>query len=1372
MSQSKSTEKERVKVQKLVVSRIPRTEPDIKVHPLTQDPHSRDFTSFTVKDSVSDIVLGTFRADDIVQQRNFMAALGGCGPGLFTQSARDVVDNDEVFDQEQTDKPLLQTECELETRQMTYDCHVNCSPVSVVPSYENTMKQLPKEFYYPQEQSVLSSTAESIRHSHSELPKYDPTQSHKQAKAKTSMHMPLQLAHQRTVTDTFLPPHGPANFCPVNIGTGNEVGLEPHQQAVWDTMSHSYYFLDHSAKASFIDDPRPLNHVDEPVMVKKEEVTIQFGSNCPVTHESTEATSRTQKPIGFVIHAAGKNGNAGSDGRRGVDGESGDCGAPGINSRDGEDGTDGMAAASGRHGQDGEVGGRGCDIVLQLRGDLCALELDINNKTSAVARLGGERNGEVVLVDCHGGDGGSGGGGGAGGAGGSGGDGGRGGMKGNGGHGGDGGMGGDGGNGGAGGKGGSGGQCVIRTLDPCLLMLVEVDSHCGIGGKGGAGGSGGEGGRRGYGGEGGAWVEPNNSEGSSANAAEGSVHTVRGMNGKPGSTGADGSHGTGGQDGIAGKDGEILWVIESPSHEVVQLSNRRYEATVSSLKISPSPSEVGTYEPNQLITVSDVVVTNTGGLSLPKGAKFSFPTTKTVRFPSKVFELPKILPDDSFTIPEEFTGRIFDQATPNLPGSFSSEASFSPRVELLGRPFETSLVQNLPVTYPVKLSFALSKKNIGRGEISVLEIGIENTSQFASYGSASTCKGSLGLQLHLDSRLIPLGVQWKSASETSKNEPMPFKVTHQPHLCDSMWVTVEELLPGDFLSIPIAFLMDCDAQLCDTCVWQVDLHYKGKLVEYMAQEIRVTPAYTPPSPLVSLGDVLMITSDLISGTEFALWQKIFDILEVNVDYWDISRKKDEPVRTQAEGSSPTSSAPRAFSTSSSPVGRSTPSSPVSAEPFDLYAGKTIIFPHCKLEQISANQIVSHFNSTSSSASSDSNMLLFLSPESTQSLEDYFYDHVGHSKVLRHLCRTEDRVKLPDGTHSGYHLVAPGTLASPDVAVKKSERRIMKKLEVEAPAHTLALVNRYGNINHRSLWKYSYGNMEIRRCPLSHSCNFQCVDGVGGSATAMGSDDPLLTVKSNEFPLASKFGQVFLAVLVSIPLKSKLNLFKVKASCEYVKFHLPNGMQLDRRQLSAVAIAHVVADEILDCTGSMSKMKQVLEDLQENRGLYIRNGAAPAINQMLSLVQLEVQERAQRSESSAVLRTAKEIQRLCKSFHILDTTTAASCENLLQANGKALQLRMNSMPVMSPPLFHYNSQLSLIKPPSRTLSSNSRYNSTFTLSPGSIRSGISSAFDFPQNGAGHTVSEPGLPSMRILQDSVHVLRSHQLTVNDNCYNISH
>lgn len=1348
-SQSKSTVRNRLGLQKLIITRIPRTDPDITLKPLSQDAESKDFTGFEVHDSHSDAILGTFRAEDIVQQRNFMAALGGSGPGLFTQTPDNSTREDTC---DQAKEGLLQIECELEARHLMYDSQVNYY-AAALPSYEQTMKQLPKEFYFPQDYRTGSA-----KFSESEISVYDPS-------AATSSELPG--LHQRRVTDTFLPPYGPPAYCPVSIGYGKEAGLESHQQAIWDTQNAVYYFLNHSTRSSCTNDPRFLEVVDKTALFKKEEFTYRESlrsdfSMPAVCNDSTvveaAAERATQRPHGFVLKVSKRPGMDGANGTKGLDGEMGYDAPPGVNG-DGIDGMDGEPGVKGRNGSDGEKGGSGGDVVMSVTGDASLLNVCVNEQRSILAKLGGESHEEVIFIDSRGSDSGCGGDGGEGGRGGSGGDGSKGGDRGDGGHGGNGGMGAAGGNGGAGGDAGSGGCCVVRTPDPCLLMLVEVDCRAGKQGKGGSGGSGGEGGRMGYGGEGGSWMEPDCSPG----ATEGSICDVHGMKGKPGSTGTDGSGGLMGLEGRQGRNGGILWMIESPSGEILHQSGAKYEACITSLEVSPVHNTdmplSDVYQPNQAITVSRVVVKNTGGLPLPRGAKLFFPTTKSVRFVNTVYKLPEIPPNQSITIPESFEGRIFDQSTPNLPGAFSGEAVFTSRIELLGRPFGSPLTRVLPVAYPVNLSFSLSRRDISRGEISVMEVGIENTSSVVAYGSTPGCRGSVSVRLHLDSHLILLGIQKQSSLEEEESDAaQPFRVAHNPNVRDSVWVTITELPPGEILTIPLAFLVDPNARLCDTCTWQSSLYYKGKLVEYKAREIRVAPSYALPRSPSSLGDVLMVTSKAMTGSEFALWQRVFELLDVNVDYWDVDWSSADkindvrsatPERTVAEVSNQMSPARVASSTSPTDYDTSVFNPIHHHNPFGMYSGKAIVYPHCKLEQIPACHITSHFSSSPSSS-----MLVFLSSSTPDSLEDYFYDHTGHAKLLRHLCCSEDRLRLPDDSHSGYHFLAPGTLVSPDVSIRKSEKKIMRRLEADSPAQALALFScNNASINHKSLLRYTYGKMDVRRCPIRRSCNFQCVDGVGGSLTSMGIDDPLLTVGSKEFPLASKFGQVLLSVLVSIPLHCKLNLFKMRDNMSptqspAIRFHLPNGRCLTRQDLAAIAVAHAVADEILDCTGSTSRMTLVMEDLQSNRTLYSGNGSAPVLNQMLSLIQLEAAERARHlgGLSGVVAVAVKDIQKFCKSLAIPDSSCLSPgslrrdtrrLNPLPVSRSRHRTTSLPSLPIAVPPA-----------PPARVLS----------------LMAVDEACVF-------AATEKILPPLRLLQDSHQVLRTHQLMVEQNCYSLS-
>ena len=80
------------------------------------------------------------------------------------------------------------------------------------------------------------------------------------------------------------------------------------------------------------------------------------------------------------------------------------------------------------------------------------------------------------------------------------------------------------------------------------------------------------------------------------------------------------------------------------------------------------------------------------------------------------------MPGQTFEIPVTCYERIFDQPPPNVPGPFVSSAEFHPRIEMLGRPFEKSfLQQTLVVQYPIKIAFLRCSENLGRrGEVDVL----------------------------------------------------------------------------------------------------------------------------------------------------------------------------------------------------------------------------------------------------------------------------------------------------------------------------------------------------------------------------------------------------------------------------------------------------------------------------------------------------------------------------------------------------------------------------------------------------------------------------------------------------------------------------
>ena len=1225
---SRSTRTRTSDVQKRILT-VPKSNPNIYLETATNDPSSQDFTAFNVFDTATGNLLGMFRAEDIVHQRNFMAALGGKGPGLFTQNSDDTLEITVLVDGPPNN--------ELFKRQNSYDSRRSNRTRSRMrcPSYIATMAHLPREFYLPE--GVTSPTVKlefpgeplTIYNSVDSLP-------------------PNGMCSRRPENDTFLPPHGNPVNSPVSLGYGKEVGLEPLQQAIWVPENDFYYFLDHEKKTSFLEDPRPLN--SPKTVVTKKQVIYSGSTESPEPNpdvcrdiEVIKATASRaiSKPHGFVFQACGTNGLAGVSGTDGVGGANGEHGQVGISfehaiGADGGSGTSGFPGTEGQTGSGGTTGVNGSDLTLSLSGNSTKLEVSDCNMC-ITAKLGGDCCEDVLLVDCHGGDGGDGGVGGEGGCGGDGGDGGDGGRDGDGGHGGDGGMGGNGGNGGTGGDAGSGGTCVIQSVDPCLLMLIESNCEAGKAGKGGTRGKGGEGGRRGFGGEAGTSQDPTGSPQLPRSA------TVVGLRGKPGMPGFYGEDGKPGDDGKEANHGGILWVIKSSNGDILHQAESRYTAEITTLTITPGVND-GIYEPNQRISIKDITVLNSGGLPLPAGSKLFFPSSETVRFEDTVYTLPEISPKKSFVVPTTFNGRIFDLAPANEPGPFSTQAVFAPRIELLGRPFEkSSIEQTLPVMYPVKLPFALSRGNVSRAEVTTLDVGIENVSSVI-YGSCPDSAGSLRVRVHMDARLIPVGI----VSGQQSNGTLPYIVTYDPTERDSLYIEVKKINPGEMLVVSVLVQMDPLAELCDTCVWQAVLYFKGKRIEYRSKEIRISPAYTPPSKPSQLGDILMITSDNISREQFQYWQKIFEILNVSVDFWDSNYRKESTGEQSPQiGTAATS----AIAESPKP------------KLYQMYSGKVILYPHCDLDSFPAKEITRHFHGTPQNGTDiledkNSSMLLFLKSTFPENLEDYTNQHSCNTRLLKHLCSSQEKIKLPVDAYSGHHLLAPGTLISPEWSMKRSRQSTMKKVEGETPSQSVALVKCTNRIRQTSRIRYSYGSMDVRRVPLLRSCNFQCIDCTGTNFMAMGSDDPLLTPSSREFPLGSNFGQVLLSVLNSLPLRCKLTILKKpvdKSSPHYVKFHLPNGLKLKKRDLAAICIASDVTNELLNCSKRPTRMTAVCEDIETNKAVFVSNGPQIVV-QMMELIKQEVKER---SRVTNVISVSKEILGLCDSMISLMSNRVAN-----------------------------------------------------------------------------------------------------------------
>ena len=1194
--------------------------PNVLIEPISTDPKSDDFLGFRLINQTTKKELDRFRTDDVVQMRLFMASLGSSGIGIFSSQPPPTLEAEEAYwasiTPQQANKPIMH--------------------------YEETILELPTEFYFAKKPSSINIiTSESVGSMTTPfskpLPLYDPQKS-------------MPPSKRRPWNDTFRAPVGPAVYVPVSMGYGEEVGLQIGQQAVWDPFLKTCVTLDHNTKERINNDLRKPHK--NPMEVTKKTLGFQDRHDsslkskynvCKDTNVLLITSKQAYtKPHGLVLNASERDGSFGYDGRPGACGADGHPGSCGARKQDnGYHGGNGWPGNPGAQGLNGQAGANASDVVLFLDGNLS--ELKVSGSCKFSANLGGKNNEEVLFVNCRGGNGGKGGNGGNGGAGGNGGrggdgapgrqgvpgrphcKGGDGGPGGNGGNGGNGGSGGCGGIGGNGGNAGAGGTCVICAADPKLLMLVEVDAlsgDVGKGGTGGRGGGGGNGGIEGYGGPGGPGGKGASlgEEFLSSDKKLSNAPGCDGQNGNPGRRGACGSQGSCEKDGSSGQPaphGSIAWVICSKEGKPMQQAGTRYDIQVKSYQVT-SENNDNIFEPNERIAISDIIITNVGGLPLPAGAEVMMEKTKsdTINFEPIRFTLPEIQPGKSMKVPTTFYGRINDRPPPNTPGAVETTADFMSRVEVLGRPFSKSCVlKKLDIKYPVKLKLLRCNENVGRGEVTIFEIQMENIST-QSYGTCQGSAGEVGIKIHMDARLIPV------AQGNAKDKSIPYNIMYDSSKQDSLYIQVSSIQPKETLTMHVAIQMDSEAELFDYCRWQADLCLRGKVVEYNFEKIRISPIYIPRDPP---GDVLMVTSPDISRSAFILWERIFQILGCTVDYWDTIRYQGFSVDNSTEAHH-----------SVTWLGR--------------YCGKMILFPHCSLQLLRGSHIVQHFHSELDKRSDlGSSMVVLLPPSPPLSIKSERFQDLGDVSVLQHLVSVDCSLPLPKGGYGGKHMTAPNS-AEPYL---KWEQQTLEQKEKEEPSNSVFVLSRQTNIESKGAFKYSYGEVDIRRCPLKRSCKFVLMDGHGGSITQIGEDDPNISglnlTTTEDIPIATNFGQTLLHTLYGLSINVKLMLIKDRSSSEergdavHITFSLPNGILLTLGQLSAICLAYEIADEVLGCSKSLLRANSLLEDVLANKPTY--SSKAELISQLLDLTERELQERKKKfdlSATSAVIKEAKKV----------------------------------------------------------------------------------------------------------------------------------
>ena len=185
------------------------------------------------------------------------------------------------------------------------------------------------------------------------------------------------------------------------------------------------------------------------------------------------------------------------------------------------------------------------------------------------------------------------------------------------------------------------------------------------------------------------------------------------------------------------------------------------------------------------------------------------------------------------------SGHVGDAQPPNMIGPHKDRVSFFTRIELLGRPFENSRFEKtIDVQYPVQLGNLYCPMSVDRGDVRSFRIEVRNVSTLP-YGSCNGSGGRVVLQLHFDSRLIPLGKTSAAA---------PYDLTYNHDVRDGTFVELNEIPPNSTITVDIQVMVERNAEYYNQLNWQADIRLRDKLIEYNQRSVRVSPRYGTQTP--------------------------------------------------------------------------------------------------------------------------------------------------------------------------------------------------------------------------------------------------------------------------------------------------------------------------------------------------------------------------------------------------------------------------------------------------------------------------------------------------------------------------------------------
>ncbi|CAF0874851.1 unnamed protein product [Adineta steineri] len=608
------------------------------------------------------------------------------------------------------------------------------------------------------------------------------------------------------------------------------------------------------------------------------------------------------KPIYQRVFIGGLPGSHGYPGSHGMDGIHGIMGMPGGCGSNGSNGLSGLDGSLGQFGTDSQhaliwLSGTVEHLNMRLR-IIPTWNNSLHDSTDSNWSLAEAPNDMVynfelaelngfILVEATGGRGGDGGTGGKGGNGAQGGNGGngspgakgmdgfskgaRGGNGGPGGYGGNGGSGGWGGNGGSGGNGGNagaGGHVQIRSVDPRLFMLIELDCRAGEKGAGGFCGKGGYYGIGGYGGMGGV-----GGYGGFGSGGSGSCGTIGGY-GTMGLSGQMGNDGHKGLDGSVANAGSIQYTTVDIDGNIIETGLDKYHVSVSGYTITDENND-GIYEPNSDFFITNVKWINNGTMTLPYGSILSFSSTKYIYTDIKdISVLPDARINQTLMDSHRFKCHLNDASTSLSNQVYNESVYVTSQISLLNRLFLGSIVSTtLTSQYPIRIIDIQIPTCLSPNECATVTIAFENIST-RSYGTCSDSAGFICFVL--------------STHPLLKISPINNEAVYHTTLSDGIRLEINEVVPAHTTkSIKYEITLDNNAidQLYENLWWKIDLLLRNVIIEKREDNIRVVARFTPNIHT----DVLLVTNNLVDRAEYLAYQNLFQLLNYSSQTWDIEQ---------------------------------------------------------------------------------------------------------------------------------------------------------------------------------------------------------------------------------------------------------------------------------------------------------------------------------------------------------------------------------------------------------------------------------------------------------------------------------------------------